>query len=384
MRILQVSCIVGPHQLPLARCIAERIGASNFRFAATSTPSLRRLNLGWDFDEKESWILRVSERADDKVQFERWWHEADVVLCGDRLFQWMKERTNNAKLTFHMSERWWKPPFGMMRLLHPRFAIMSLTFRQLTESPFFHFLSIGEYSAGDISRITNVNMNIWRWGYFTATSKALPEYHGDDHGFQVLWAGRMLGWKRVDTLIKAFAILLLNQPASTLTLVGEGKERNRLEKLARKVLKIGSYRFLTPMPTSEIIKLMGQYDVYVLPSNGTEGWGAVVNEAMGEGCLVIASEAVGAATSLIRHGVNGLLFAPGDWRKLGDLLCQVSNDGALRNRLAHQGQCTVAETWSPEVAANRFISICDALLSERSIPVFDDGPMVMIPRGKTA
>jgi glycosyltransferase involved in cell wall biosynthesis len=260
---------------------------------------------------------------------------------------------------------------------------MTARFRQLAKSSMFHFLAISEYSATDIMRITAFQGKIWRWAYFTSIPDPLPTYRRKEQDFRVLWAGRMLGWKRVDTLIKSFSRLLIERPDATLTLVGEGPERRHLEHLAEKILRRESYRFLPPMPAPEIPKLMRQCHVYVLPSNAYEGWGAVVNEALAEGCAVIASEATGAAKTMIQHGVNGLLFAPGNWRRLGDLLCQVSSDETLRNRLAKQGQCTVVERWSPKLATNRFLSISNALLAGQPTSVFNDGPMVIIPKDRT-
>ena len=115
--------------------------------------------------------------------------------------------------------------------------------------------------------------------------------------------------------------------------------------------------------------------VYVLPSSGYEGWGAVLNGAMSEGCAVVASEAAGSAKTMILHGENGLLFRAGDWRQLGCLLCQLSADEALRLRLAEAGQKTIAECWSPQVAADRFLAVSEALLSNSSPPTYANGPM---------
>jgi glycosyltransferase involved in cell wall biosynthesis len=188
----------------------------------------------------------------------------------------------------------------------------------------------------------------------------------------------MLGLKRVDTLIRAFPQLLRERSEASLTLVGYGPERKSLLELAERLLQPTSFRFLSPMPAAEIPLLMGQHHVYVLPSNGSEGWGAVVNEAMAEGCAVIASKAAGSAKTMIRDHENGLLFAPGDWKRLGDLLCEVGRNEAFRVQLAEQGQRTIVECWSPEVAAERFLSVCEALLSKQPVPRFVGGPMVPV------
>lgn len=121
----------------------------------------------------------------------------------------------------------------------------------------------------------------------------------------------MLGCKRVDTLIKAFSGPLSERPNSILTLIGEGPMHARLVCLAKNLINDESYRFLPPKPVAEILQIIRQDHTFVLPSNAVEGWGPVVNEAMGEGCTVIASEASGAAKSMICHRVNGYLFTPG-------------------------------------------------------------------------
>jgi glycosyltransferase involved in cell wall biosynthesis len=375
LKLLQVTDIVSPHQLPLARCLAGLVGAENFRFAATEPISRKRKAFGWNGDERDAWILRVGENGGDALQFERWWHEADAVICGQRLLDKIKQRLRDGKLTFYMSERWWKRPIGMVRLLSPAFAMMAYEFRHLALSPMFHFLSIGEYCAHDIQRIASFAGRIWRWGYFTEIPEILPSIDRPARGFGVLWAGRMLHLKRVDTLIKAFSSFLGRRPDATLTLVGDGPKRKHLERMAARLLPSVNYLFLPLQPASEIPGIMLRHYVYVLPSNGYEGWGAVINEAMTEGCVIIASDAAGAAKSMIRAGENGLLFHVGDWRGLAELLGAVADDEAMRIRLAQAGQRSVANIWSPAEAARRFVSVCDALLEGRSIPIYSDGPM---------
>jgi glycosyltransferase involved in cell wall biosynthesis len=376
MRVLQVFNTPMHHVLPLARCLAKLVGEENFRYGAVYYPGLseRHQMLGWNCNENDPWILRL-ENENDREQFDRWWDEADVVLCGERLFSRMKDRLDKGKLTFHMSERLWKPPIGMARLLHPRFALMTARFKRMTSSPYFHFLPIGGYAALDMKRIASFTGRMWNWGYFTSIPDPLTTCDRKEEGFRVLWAGRMLGWKRVDTLIKAFSKLLSERSDAILTIVGIGPKQKMLEELAGRHLKAGSFQVKSAMPAGEIRQLMRQHHVYVLPSGGGEGWGAVINEAMAEGCAVIANEEGGAAKTMIRDHENGLLFAPGDWKGLGDLLCEVGRNEAFRIQLAEQGQRTIVECWSPEVAAERFLSVCEALLANRPVPSFNDGPM---------
>jgi glycosyltransferase involved in cell wall biosynthesis len=120
---------------------------------------------------------------------------------------------------------------------------------------------------------------------------------------------------------------------------------------------------------------MREHHVYVLPSTGGEGWGMVINEAMGEGCAFVGSDSAGASRTMVRNGENGLLFPQGDVRRLAELLCELSTNHSLRLRLASEGQSTIVTRWSPAIAASRLASVCDSLLSGRKPELFDCGPM---------
>ena len=375
MRVLYVTDIVSPHQLPLSRCLASELGESNFRYAATVPLTDERVKLGWNADEPEPWILRAGENETHRSQLEQWWDKADVVVCGMRRVVRFADRLRDGKLTFYDSERWWKPPIGIARLLHPCFAWMAARFCRLASSPWFHHLPMGVYAAADMDRLTAFHGRMWNWGYFTTLPEPLPPCLGRNETLRVLWVGRMLSWKRVDTLVRAFGLLRRQNPKARLTLIGDGPCREKLERLVRELGIAGDVGFHPSVPVAQVRQQMRDAHVYVLPSNAYEGWGAVLNEAMSEGCAVVASEAAGAAKTMLRHGENGLLFPPGDCTQLGSLLVQLSADEPLRRRLAEAGQRTIVECWSPPVAAQRFLSACDALLSDRPIPIYPGGPM---------
>ena len=375
MKVLQVTNIISHHQLPVARCIADAVGCVSFRFVATQPASAERIRLGWAADDDTEWILKPFESKADEAEFRRWWATSDIVLCGNRDLDAFETRLAAGKLVCYMSERWWKPPIGMARLFHPRFFAMALRFRAMAKSPALHLLAAGPDAASDIRRLTPLRERVWHWGYFPPGSagKRLPRRDADP--FSVLWAGRMLPWKRVDTLIRAFTLLEETRPGPRLTLVGHGPEEGALRRL---VVDCGLGERVTFLPSASapgVRTLMRNADVYVLPSNAAEGWGAVVNEAMSEGCAVVASEVAGAAKSLIRNGENGRTFRVGDWRELGSILRLLRSDTKQRERIAEAGRRTISDVWSPRVAADRFLSVSEALLTNRMVPEFGSGPM---------
>jgi glycosyltransferase involved in cell wall biosynthesis len=252
---------------------------------------------------------------------------------------------------------------------------MAARFRHLARSEWFHYLAMGGYAARDMRRLARFDGRLWQWGYFTDLPRPLPSVGERSGPLRVLWAGRMLSLKRVDTLVRAFATLRSQNDAATLTLIGEGPCRASIVRLVERLDLDGAVDLLASMPVEEVLQQMQQAHVYVLPSNAYEGWGAVVNESMSQGCAVIASHAAGSAKAIIQHGQNGMLFRPGDWRSLGRLLCELDEDESMRLRLAQAGQRAIAETWSPAIAAERLVAASSALLSGEPVPRYSGGPM---------
>lgn len=377
MKILQITNIVSHHQLPLAVELFKLVGEENFLFAALGRPTSERLNNGWSSDYNESWIVHPNESASDNQRYNDFWSAADIVICGERLIERMQERVDNNKICFYMSERWWKPPVGIARLLSPSYLNMFLSFRRLTKSKYFHYLAIGPFAANDMRFVTTMKNRIWQWGYFTDFSLVQDlNKSSSHHVIKVLWIGRMINLKRVDLLIKALGRIQSDGKEFKLTLIGDGPEKIRLEKLASKCLTRSSYEFLDFIPSSEVPSLMSRYDIYVLPSNAYEGWGAVVNEAMAAGCAVIASDKTGAGVSLIQSKNNGLLFKSGSEDSLYKSLKLLFEQPELIKQYGKNARSTIEQEWQPKVVAYKLIKLSELLLQNESITrFFSDGPL---------
>ena len=119
------------------------------------------------------------------------------------------------------------------------------------------------------------------------------------------FVGRLVDWKGVDILLKAFSIAAsrCNLPI-TLSIAGDGPMRQEWESMSRNLHILGQspnepgkvffYGWLEPAKCAE---LMGKSDVFVLPSL-LECGGAVVLEAMASGLPVIACDWGGPADYL--------------------------------------------------------------------------------------
>lgn len=129
--------------------------------------------------------------------------------------------------------------------------------------------------------------------------------------------GHLLKQKGFDTTIRAFAKIRQTRPNAKLTIVGQGVERQTLEKLGQSLELGESIRFLGQISNSQVLEEMGKHQYFVMPSV-REGFGIVYLEAMANGCITIGTQGEGIA-DLIRSGENGFLVPPGN----PDAICQV-------------------------------------------------------------
>jgi glycosyltransferase involved in cell wall biosynthesis len=74
----------------------------------------------------------------------------------------------------------------------------------------------------------------------------------------------------------------------------------------------------------EIAAAYAAADALVLPSDGTETWGLVVNEAMAAGLPAVVSDSVGCAPDLIETGRTGFTFPCGDVDALAHQLVRMA------------------------------------------------------------
>jgi glycosyltransferase involved in cell wall biosynthesis len=112
------------------------------------------------------------------------------------------------------------------------------------------------------------------------------------NGFRLLYVGRFDPIKGLPLAFEALRILSVIAPGTTLELVGEGPERQRLEALAAR-LGISDRLVWTPWsPRAEVFAKMRTSDVFLFPSL-RDGGGAVVVEAMASGLPVVCLDLAG-------------------------------------------------------------------------------------------
>jgi len=134
---------------------------------------------------------------------------------------------------------------------------------------------------------------------------------GDGAGGFALFVGRLNPEKGVATLLDAWRRLDGKIP---LKIVGDGP---LTEQVAEAAAEVPGIEFLGRRPLAEFYDLAGRASFFVFPSTWYEGFPRVIMECFARGTPIVAS-AIGPIAEVVRDGVTGVHFRPGDAQDLAD------------------------------------------------------------------
>ena len=154
---------------------------------------------------------------------------------------------------------------------------------------------------------------------------------------------------------------------------GSGVELENTQKLARKLGVEDVISFKGDTPNDEVLKAMREHEIFLFTSDKNEGWGAVANEAMSNGCVLVGSSAIGSIPFLLKDGVNGCIFQSGNIDSLIAKVEWLINHDKERKQMAMSGYNTMKNLWSPINAAQSFLRLVECLNNGLETP-FEEGP----------
>ncbi len=159
--------------------------------------------------------------------------------------------------------------------------------------------------------------------------------------FQMVCVGTLHEVKGQQYLLQACRRVADNGLSFVCHLVGDGPDREMLEKLAAELGIAAHCKFHGKCTGPEVQQLLADIDVIVAPSVPTsdgrrEGIPVVLMEGLGSGIAAIGSDLSG-IPELVRHEQTGLLTPPRDATAIADALLRIATDHQLRYQLASAG-----------------------------------------------
>ena len=360
MTLVFVTNLIHHHQIPLADEFYRILG-NGYTYITTKEMPEFLINGGYDDKSDRPYLLRANESREKMKQAIVLIDAADVVIVGASHENLVKNRVKNNKLTFNYSERWFKK--NLWHYLRPGtiYHIIADHLRFFNKKSYM--LCASSYARRDANLVGCYINKCFKWGYFTKVEdldieniiKLKPQK------IHIMWCARFLDWKHPELPVLLAHNLKKRGYDFKLNMFGSGEMMDKTKELANELDVLDVLEFRGNLKNDLIIEEMRSHHIFLFTSDRYEGWGAVLNESMSNGCAVIASNEIGAAPYLIENGKNGLVFKS---KKLDSLISKTEyllNNKEVIETLAKNAYITMKEIWSPQIAAKNFIKVVESI-----------------------
>ena len=387
MKIIFYSPILNNHQANVADELWE-LTSHNYCFVELA--NLQGEHRKGDMHDYGSrpYLLRAWESAQAWERAMELARTADVcVFSGVQALPFQRERLKLGLLSFDMSERWLKR--GLVNLFSPAIFKMFLAYYLggWKHKPLYK-LCCSAFAAGDHRKLGMYSGRCFKWGYFTRVEKIDAEalLHESNADFTpLIWCARYLKWKHPELPLLMAARLKTDGYRFSLDMYGSGEYEPAARRMAESLGVTDVVRFVGNKPNDELLADMRRHSIFLFTSDRNEGWGAVANESMACGCVLVAADAIGSTPYLIKDGITGLSFRSSRTscsfgnpdKKAIDSLCEkvkwlLDNPDEMSKIRSHSIK-QMQELYNPRTAAERLLSLIDCL-QKGSETGFTDGP----------
>jgi glycosyltransferase involved in cell wall biosynthesis len=360
-----VADIISHHQKPLADELYNLMG-DRYKYVVTKEISEDRKKLGWKTIEGVDYVISL---LNDEVEAHNAIDEADIILYGNAPYSLIENSLKSRKPVLVYSERIYKNGFSLFK--YPvRFLRFFLHYGRYCNC---HLLCASAFAPYDYARTLTFINKTYRFGYFTQQReyKDINELIRRKNPHSIAWVARFIDWKHPELPIEIAHRLKTEGVAFHLDMVGVGDNMEKMKELA-KSLNVDDYiNFLGAVSPEQVRDVMEKSEIFLFSSDHREGWGAVLNEAMNSACAVVANRRIGAVPFLTEHGKNALLYSSCEqaYTYIKQLL-ECDSDRRTMAKLAYE---TLTLQWTPQIAAERLLQLCNELAQNGQCDLFSEG-----------
>lgn len=381
MNVIFVSNYINHHQLPVSRKLLELCQADggNYYFIQTEPMEEERVKMGWGETLQIPDFVLDEQKEPEKCR--QLILDADVVIFGgSEREEIIEERLQSGKPLWRYSESIYKT--GRWKFVSPRGLKKKYHDHTRYGKERVYMLCAGAYVAGDFRLVRAYPGKKYKYGYFPECRKydleELWQKKEQSGKTELLWAARMIDWKHPEAAIALAKSLQEAGVDFRLTMLGDGPLRTSMEDMVKKLEleNLVEFKgFCNPEVTREY---MEKSHIYLATSDRQEGWGAVINESMNSGMVVVANHGMGAADYLIQDGVNGILYhsPKGSFPKeMAARVLSIISKKEDQIQMGTQAYRTITELWNAQEAASRLYVAMKAEWEGKTIPEYASGPL---------
>ena len=359
---------INHHQVRVADELYKILG-SDYAFIATLPRNKDSLKGGVDYSSRPYCIL-AGESNDAHAKALELARTADVCVFGACSQEYAVERAKqkDCGLSFEMGERWLKR--GLINVLSPTLRRWWMNYMRYYHRKPFYKLCSSAFVAKDDVKLGVYKGRHYKWGYFTGVDCGFDVEASSDVSTseitQLMWCSRFLSLKHPELPILMAQRLKKEGLRFFLDFYGSGEVEQKSRDMVSRLGLDDVVRFHGAIPNDQVLKEMRRHKIFLFTSDRFEGWGAVANEAMSQGCALVGSDAIGSVPYLVDNCRNGMIFKSGDVDSLTDCVRTLIENRSLLEDIRHNAVATMQTMWSPAVAARNLLKLIDDIKNGRS------------------
>lgn len=363
MKITFLTNLVNHHQIYVADELFKYYGYDYTYVAFEILPDW--LRKGGYQEIERSYVLKAYESSKNREIAEKLAYESDIVIIGSAPEYLVKRRLEENKITFHYSERWFR--WISYRFLSPRYWYRLYCYHTKYRNMRSYMLCASAFTASDVNRVYAYPNKCFKWGYFTKVeifdiNQNLIDKRGKN---RIMWCSRFLHWKHPELVVNLAERLKNNGFEFVIDMFGGGLEFEYIKQMIDTKGLCDVVHLNGNLPNDEILQEFRNHNIFLFTSDRNEGWGAVLNEAMSNGCAVVASHKIGSAPFLIKDGINGLIFKSENVDSLYNKVTSLLNNVEYCEKLAEEAYKTMVNEWSPTKASIRLINLFNVVINNQ-------------------
>jgi glycosyltransferase involved in cell wall biosynthesis len=157
--------------------------------------------------------------------------------------------------------------------------------------------------------------------------------------------------------VRALSLLNGDLPTTSLVIVGEGDERQRLERLTRELGLEHRVTFAGALPREMVALHLAAADAFLFPTERDEAAPLILPQAMACSRPVVASKIGGITEVIGEFDEYGLLIGPGNVGALVQAMGALVRDDGLRLRLGEAARRRVLAEYTIERMVERTLNV---------------------------
>ena len=385
MKLVFYSLVLNHHQACVADEFYKLLG-SDYAFVETAECYI---NKGATEDySKRPYLIQAWKSAESWSNAIRLAEAADVcVFSGFEALPFEIVRMKRGMLSFDMSERMLKR--GWLNIASPRILKMIMAYHLYgwSKKPLYK-LCMSAYTKEDQYKLHSFKDKCYKWGYFIKTPNNTQSSEKDiglktsDTTIKIMWCARFLTWKHPEMPVELAARLKSDGYDFRIEMFGgEGMaakhdgvySKSALENLIRKFDVADIVELCGNKPNDKITTTMRKSDIFLFTSDRQEGWGVVANESMANGCVLVASDAIGSTHYLVKHKETGMIFRSCDLDSLYEQVKYLLDNPEARKQISKAGRESMVKLWSPANAAKSMLQLIEDTQAGRETSIAE-GP----------